>query len=225
MKKLNKSGFTAIEALLIVVIAGILIVTGWYVWKQKNNSTTSNSQSSTLSSTPEVYKRTTSVPKDWKTYTNKTYKISFSYPASWTIRTSTINKKSGEDTQNVYSLNATKIFVICYKFKATDQVCSEEININNQNFEQSLTQLRKYLNNNPPKAVEKELLIDGHKLAEFSLPTNGTGSTAQKWYYISANGFTYSLPTVYKEDPAKDAVGGALTAEQSLIIFESIKID
>lgn len=57
----NQKGFTAVEAVLILVITGILSFVGWYVYHSKNNaSSTYNSAANTSANTKTTTTRTTS---------------------------------------------------------------------------------------------------------------------------------------------------------------------
>lgn len=224
--KSNQKGFSAAEALIILVIVGVIGGAGWYVWQSKNKSdSASTTNNTTQSTTPLTYKRTTTVPSTWKTYTNEKYKISLAYPTNWTVSDSTTQKEASDSMQNVYSVNATEVFVLCYKSPDIHQGCSAQININNQPFAQSVAQLRKYYQSNASDTPYKEtaLLIDGHKAVEFR--TEAKGYPAQKEYLVNANGFTYGLTTVYEGDPKDTSGQQRLSAKDSLTMFESIKID
>ncbi len=78
MKKYDNKGFSTVEALLILAIAAILVGTGWYVWRQRNNSsapTNASSQNSTVNNTTR-----TATVANWVTYTNRKHGYSFLYP-------------------------------------------------------------------------------------------------------------------------------------------------
>ncbi len=61
MKQLNKSGFAAVEAILIVVIVGIIAGTGYFVWHAKQ--ATEKSLTDTASSQPAIAEKTTQTTK------------------------------------------------------------------------------------------------------------------------------------------------------------------
>jgi len=56
----NQSGFAALEAVLILVIIGILGFTGWFVWQAKNNADKSLLPNN--STTPVIKKKATTSP-------------------------------------------------------------------------------------------------------------------------------------------------------------------
>jgi hypothetical protein len=76
----NQDGFSAVEAVLLLVIAAIIGLTGWYVWS--NRAKTSNDKS-TSTATPA--KQTTAKKPDpytgWKS--EKGNLFTFKYPADW----------------------------------------------------------------------------------------------------------------------------------------------
>lgn len=221
MKK-DQKGFSAVELLLVVVFVGLIGFVGWTVYQRQDKQNSQTTATQQTEKVPETYQRTTTVPSDWKTFENEEYKLTFSYPSDWTISTNLITKKSGEDMQNIFSDNATKIFVICYKETAQSQSCAEQININNQPFSQSLVQLRKYYSANNSPYQETELVLDGHVLVEFRSEARGD-FPAEKSYYLDANGYTYGLTTVYEGEPREGSLQ-ELSAADSLALFESIKI-
>jgi len=86
MKKIDQTGFSIIEALLFLVIIGILGFTSWYVYHAKQAS---NKDYSTVSNaTAPTYNKTTNTTTSdsyagWKTYTSSFEKLSFKYPSTW----------------------------------------------------------------------------------------------------------------------------------------------
>lgn len=80
MKMVDKSqkGFSAVEALLILVIVGIVGGLGWYVWDANEDSKNSLSKSSQAEQ-----KKTESSSSKWKWYENKNFGFKFSYPESY----------------------------------------------------------------------------------------------------------------------------------------------
>jgi cytoskeletal protein RodZ len=84
MTKLKNSlGFSAVEALLILIIVGILGFTGWFVYHAQK---TANKDLSSNNSTNPTYKKAAVDPyKGWKSASLKYEKMSFKYPSTWQI--------------------------------------------------------------------------------------------------------------------------------------------
>lgn len=203
---------------LIAIIVMFIGAIGWFLYtRQSSGENEIGTEVSTNQEVGERYERTTTVPSDWKTYSNEKYKISLAYPPDWTLTENLFTKKVGESVQNSYSSDATEIFVICYQPKGLTQVCANQININNQPLADSLVELRQYNSNYRP-ATERVLSIDGHSAFEFSLQD-------EKEYFVGANGYTYGLPKVVSKELSNGDGIESLTPEDSLIMFESIKID
>lgn len=236
MSKIQQ-GFTIIETVVVIAVIGLLGFVGWTAWSsisQKSVQDTRASQERSVNDAASQneqktkegsYKRSTTVPGGWKYYKNKAYNISFAYPPDWTVSVNSIKKKAGEDVQNAYSAGATEIFVICYKAKGVVQSCLSQVNINNQPLEDSLKELQAYLNKNDTDVKRTELVFDGNKAVSFEQEASH-GFPATIEYYVSANGRTYALPTVYKTDHKPSGYKSNLpTAKDSLIMLESVRID
>jgi len=83
MKKLqNAQGFSVVEALLVLVILGLIGFSGWFVWQSKaktEKSLDAAKQSSALAApTPEKPKK-----QNNPIYTSTDHGYSFEYPLSW----------------------------------------------------------------------------------------------------------------------------------------------
>src|SRR5579872_2133856 len=76
----NQSGFTVIEAIIVVCILAIIGFAGYFVTQHMHKK-----------STPVVSKSSQSPSSDWKTYTDSTYHFSLAYPSSWNILVSDAN--------------------------------------------------------------------------------------------------------------------------------------
>jgi hypothetical protein len=84
MKKLNNMGFSAVEALLILVVIGILGFTGWFVYHSQKLATKDySSQSSIQTSSTKKSTEPSDPYAGWKTYTSSFEKLTFKYPADW----------------------------------------------------------------------------------------------------------------------------------------------
>lgn len=79
----NQKGFSLIEALLILVIVGILGGTGWYVWHAKQDTDETLSAVNIPSAATESRKSISKPYANWKTATSPRGKFSFKYPSSW----------------------------------------------------------------------------------------------------------------------------------------------
>jgi hypothetical protein len=93
MKQTDQSGFSIIEALLILVAVCILGFTGWYVYHAKQAS--DQNYSAVTNSTVPTYKNKTSTKAataakanpyaGWSTASLQYEKMSFKYPPSWQL--------------------------------------------------------------------------------------------------------------------------------------------
>jgi hypothetical protein len=88
MKK-NQSGFSAVEAFLILVIVGIIGGTGWYVLRA-NNNTNKTLNNAGLGTAAKTRKKTSPAPtppvdptSSWTSYSSKSGKYSLKYPSTW----------------------------------------------------------------------------------------------------------------------------------------------
>ncbi|MDB5163618.1 MAG: hypothetical protein JWS12_235 [Candidatus Saccharibacteria bacterium] len=76
MKKLNSKGFSAVEALLILIIVGVIGFVGWYVYKsQKDTNKTLNNTSQGASTPQKVTKTPTSSSPQSMTTTQKSLTV------------------------------------------------------------------------------------------------------------------------------------------------------
>lgn len=79
MRKTDQAGFSIIEALLILVVVGILGFTGWSVYHSRTVTNKDYSSSAyTQTTSPDLY-------KGWKSASLKYEKMSFKYPNTWQI--------------------------------------------------------------------------------------------------------------------------------------------
>ncbi len=100
MKKLNSKGFSAIEAILILII--VLMIAGviFYVYKTQNKNN-SISNSSIQSSTSTKTEASEDKYAGWQTYSSKnpdTGYISFKYPSGWYVTEDKLINSSGHIT-------------------------------------------------------------------------------------------------------------------------------
>lgn len=105
--KNNQKGFSAVEALIILVITGAIIAIGFYVWNTSHKdkaASTQNSQTATKTSSDKDVATATN-----KEYVNEEYGFSFSYPSSWKLTTELKDMGRGgkEGTVAVTSPNGT----------------------------------------------------------------------------------------------------------------------
>lgn len=89
MKK-QEQGFSAIEVIIILVIAGIIGFAGWFVYNRSQSKETSNtaSPSTATSATATTAPVAVDPYADWQAYTMTSTDISFKYPKAWTATTS-----------------------------------------------------------------------------------------------------------------------------------------
>lgn len=101
MKKLGQGGFGLIEALIIIIILGIIGGTGFYVYKANKNTDESLSNSGNSTDIKKSPAATQKDPyKDWKTYSSGTEKLSFKYPSDWSFL-DTSSMDQGADSASI----------------------------------------------------------------------------------------------------------------------------
>ncbi len=100
----NQKGFAAVEALLIVLVIGLIGSVGWYVYQNnnngKNNQTTEDSKSSKVDAQNDEY-------ADWNTYNAKLGGFTLRYPRDWTV----IRDESAADPES----DPDEVFVVAPK--------------------------------------------------------------------------------------------------------------
>lgn len=197
--------------MVIALIGGV----AWYVVKQNKNINESSNTIGASGQSVEKYMPSTTVPKDWKAYSNEPYKISFAYPNEWGVRIDTI-KKNNPDDQNVYSNNALGVTVFGIHSPQAIQYSDVLIEAFKQPAEQSVEQMKAYYDK-----FNKDL-SDGQKPTVFSSTAvtfqgkkgykttikqtldSGDVVTTVK-YFVEANGYTFALPEIDKAHSANPA--------------------
>lgn len=83
----NQKGFSAVEAIIILIVVAVLVFAGWYVWKKnnkepdtKNESTTSQNQKNDETKSDE---KKVDPYADWRSGELVYEKLTYKYPADW----------------------------------------------------------------------------------------------------------------------------------------------
>ncbi|HSW80080.1 MAG TPA: PsbP-related protein [Candidatus Saccharimonadales bacterium] len=225
MKINERAGFTVVEGLLLVVIVGILGFTGWFVLQSKKNvdktnaQAAANSQSSSQSSV-QVYKKTTTVPANWKTYSDSTYKFSFSYPSAWFFsKVSGGSMTGGKDPLAEFdvkslggkALGADGISIVVFKQSLMKTLENERISDKNANSQTANS-------GKEMKYTTTALTIDGNNAIKYDFPS--PHAALKTVYLIYHNGYTYD---VYLFSPNGDNTNPL--SKNTLTSFESLKFN
>lgn len=179
-RRKNSSGFSAIMLLVILVIiaAGL---GGWLVWQKSRSSSAprhaGNSQTDHRAD-PDPY-------KEWLSYANSTYGISFKYPADWRVDEGSFGDPEASATRQEYAVNIKRAETVKYndtvKIEVHDEGLSALGNWYDIYFAQSPTskvaktpgvvkgrQSVRYVVTNGDSTVKVWLLAVGNKTYEFS---------------------------------------------------------
>lgn len=210
-KIMNQRGAAPVlELFLIVVLIGVLGFLGYRYYQAQQKKTAENTKT-TQTSTRETYKRTTTVPSSWVTYTNKEYKFSFAHPGDHKVQFDVIDNPNG-DQETVFSANSRKVVSVCIQAPGHSQDCAGKFHVLTQTLSDTASQLEKYLNSDGIKMVsKKEVSWDGYPGIVYESKQEAMEEN-EKHYLIAGNGYTYSTPSF------------AVTDNQTPIIVESFKI-
>jgi hypothetical protein len=83
MNTTNEKGFSAVEAIIILVIIAALGFGGWYVWHSKQDKSKDASTSTAKTSDSDQAKKDFELPAGWTLYENKELGFNFAYPEVW----------------------------------------------------------------------------------------------------------------------------------------------
>jgi len=82
--KTNQKGFSALEAILIVILIGLLSLAGWYVWKKNHDKESKNNGPAAAQTQDKTEEQQKSDPyAGWKSAELVYEKIKYKYPADW----------------------------------------------------------------------------------------------------------------------------------------------
>lgn len=222
-------GFSAVEALLLLVIVAMIGFSGWYVWHAKQNADKtltadkstvpifnkkkSTSPSSTSSTTAAQSSNacgivTAKTPAGWETYTNSQYKYSISYPSNWRVATSGGAENNSSNTPILTELEFTP---------AGSQGSEFGIEVTSQTLADAITDLK----NSNQEAQQNDsgskftiinqatCTYGGNSAARIDTKqTDSTGTVYDGEFYVSANGYAYKFSTGFDSstsNPFKDA--------------------
>lgn len=129
MKKLNnQTGFSAVEALLILVIVGILGFTGWFVYHSQNVANKDYTSQASTSQTPTTKKSDTSsnaktkAMATWATFSDATVGLTFKYPSDWgQAKLQTMNATPSNTNNTFYKIAFDKSMYLTVNPKASLQ--------------------------------------------------------------------------------------------------------
>lgn len=79
----NDRGFGVVEALLVLVIVGILAFTGWFVWNAKQNADKSLDTATASAQKQAEVKEAIAIPADWQWFISNDKTVKFAYPKTW----------------------------------------------------------------------------------------------------------------------------------------------
>lgn len=217
MKVTNQKGFSVSTVLILILVMATLVLAGWYVW-QKNEDSQSKNPTNASANTRQVtaYRRTTTVPSDWKTYQDPNYPVSFSYPSTWIV----VPDSKGNPTMYDYEIGAG---ATQQNFDALMGIKQQSLAITVEEYKKNFLENSQY---HPKLLSQKQLTIDGNPAQEFRYAQIISSDGEQKQdgierqYFVYFNGNTYTLPVVHETDRPY-----GITAADSLMFFEGIQID
>lgn len=90
----NQKGFSAVEAILVLIIVILICVVGWLIYEKQHKTTTtkataaqSNNVASATRPASKPSKQTTNLYAGWETYCSSYGGLCLKYPPSWTVKT------------------------------------------------------------------------------------------------------------------------------------------
>jgi hypothetical protein len=192
----RQSGFGVLGLLVVIVVLAAVGFAGWKVYVNSRSSADTTVVDTGKDSTDKVnpntptrtaYERTTQPPVSWKQYSDDAGKLSFFYPADWTVTKDVLEKQKGEAGQTTFTTNATKITTYCLHTDAA-QLCSGQLLVFDQTLDDTVGQLRRFYKQAPEVT---QYTFDGFPASKVTSTQSDTPGTD---FFVEAHGMTYSLP-------------------------------
>ena len=153
----------------------------------------------------EAFERSTEIPADWKKYENKEYKLSFAYPATWTV------KENSNGNPDLYKYEIG--------MGSSMQNYDAVVGINELTLDQTVKRFTENSMFSGSDTVEGNKILSKSKITFDGLPAYEVqyenGKEIWKQYFVNANGYTYDLPYVIESSTEKDR----------LILLESFRFN
>ncbi|HVU59755.1 MAG TPA: hypothetical protein VHC98_02880 [Candidatus Saccharimonadales bacterium] len=112
----KQSGFSIVEAVLIVAAIGIIGAAGWVVYQHNRPKTTDAATGNTQTTNQNANQQPTNNPpaQTATTYTSNQEKASFQYPAGWTVSTPAITSNDTKNTDQTTIVSPSGAIKISY---------------------------------------------------------------------------------------------------------------
>jgi hypothetical protein len=161
---------------------------------------------------PAEYVRTTTVPTDWKVFTSDEYKVSVSYPSDVCVKIFDNQPDHVTIGLTESSCDLAQSYLVA-------------VDINPESLEETVDRFKNDTDDPFTVISEKKIKFDGYDGVELRFTDNNESDPkrVQKDIFVYANGYTYTLMRTY-ETELDTPLDFELTAEEALIILESIKI-
>jgi Tfp pilus assembly protein PilE len=212
-QKSASKGFTAVEAIIVILVVAVLAFGGWFIWHKsykkentKTNNQTSHNQNNQSKETaqPDLY-------PGWKTYGNTTYGISLRYPTEWKVDEGATDS-SGSSTKQEFAINLKRNEDIKYNDTATIEVLNESISAATAWYDDYFAQS----SSNTVSKTTNEL--KGKQSVQYKVTNAGVETRA---YLFSVGNKTYLFTSINEELNAQTDSNYWTTFEK---VFDSMQI-
>lgn len=190
MKKPNQTGFSIPDMLLVVVVIGgvVLAITyGLAVLLGKAKIVTPDSAKTTKTEKPK--EKPADPYKDWKSYNNSTYGISFKYPSDWKIDEVVVQPPSEGLTKTEFAINVKRNVEEKYSATAIVEVLNQNFNEVIAVYDQMFTQAP------ASKVIKTTAPLKGKRSVQYAIGD----PTGIKHYLFEASEKTYVLSSINEE--------------------------
>lgn len=159
---------------------------------------------------------TASVTKDWKTYSDAEFGISFNYPKNYFVSKARIEKVT-PDEENVFSNKASFVIKYCIKTEKNAQWCAHSIELFDQDVKSTVGQLSEYFNR-IGVGIKSEANYDfkGQNMSQLITTQNTIFSVVEYGQY------TVALPEIILDQPIEQ---GYMSVQDLKLVFDSVEFN